>query len=57
MFECHMPYLLQTLSEVMKVAPGYAWQPVQAVVRTYWGLVQLILFNLCFIYLLTSLYC
>jgi hypothetical protein len=24
MFECHMPYLLQTLSEVMKVAPGYA---------------------------------
>jgi hypothetical protein len=51
MFECHMPYLLQTLSEVM-VTPVYAWQPMQAVVRTYWGFVQLILFNLYFIYLI-----
>jgi hypothetical protein len=56
MFECHMPYLLQTLSEVMKVTPVHAWQPMQAVVRTYWSFVQLILFNLHFIYLINSLY-
>lgn len=32
-FECHMPYLLQMLSELMEVTCGYAWQHVQALVR------------------------